>query len=131
EIWPPHAPPVFREPREGAGRALVQKVPVDIQEDVSARPLGHDVPRPDLLEHRARVKPDHGRKLASSPTLPQEVASHKNLGYRARGRSDSRHHRLGATAGLVRRRGAQGCGPPWPSAPPRSWGRCTAARLYP
>src|ERR1051325_7563684 len=40
------------EAREGARRALVQQMTVEVEQRLAAGALGHDVTIPDLLEHR-------------------------------------------------------------------------------
>jgi hypothetical protein len=52
EVRAPDAPPGLGEPLERAGRALVEEVAVDVEQDVAARPFGHHMAGPDLLEHR-------------------------------------------------------------------------------
>jgi hypothetical protein len=48
-----HAAPRVAEHLERVERPLVNEVPVDVEEVAAARVRRHDVPRPDLLEHRA------------------------------------------------------------------------------
>jgi len=59
EVRTPHPAARALQPAESVRRPLVQEVPVYIEEGVSARPFGHHVSRPDLLEHRARCLLGH------------------------------------------------------------------------
>src|SRR5262249_51784737 len=64
EIGAPDPPPAAGEPPERGGRALGQQMAVDVEQHAAPRALGHHVPGPDFLEHRARAHP--GRKIITN-----------------------------------------------------------------